>query len=84
MWRAFTGRRSLFQGGQEAAARWESGEVGADIARCHARRHHVEHAGVRSSGRGGRGIATLVGGGSCQARQRACLVRPCLRAGLDL
>jgi hypothetical protein len=43
----FTWKRSLFAGHQETAATRERSEVGPDIARCHAKRHHVEHVGFR-------------------------------------
>jgi hypothetical protein len=43
----FTPKRSLFQGDHETAAICESGQVGPDIARWHAKRHHIEHAGFR-------------------------------------
>jgi hypothetical protein len=39
------------QGDHDTVAVRESGEVDHDVARCHAKRYHVEHAGFRNTGR---------------------------------
>jgi hypothetical protein len=45
------GRRVVSSAFQRWATRLDRPEVDPDVARCHAKRHHVEHAGFRNTGR---------------------------------
>jgi len=45
------GRRVVSSAFQRWATRLDRLEVDPDVARCHAKRHHVEHAGFGNTGR---------------------------------